>query len=68
MLALRATAKANLIWRFYADARRRWKWQQLSAQREVIAESPRSYKKYEECVTDAKANGYVFHPSHARIF
>jgi hypothetical protein len=67
MLALRATAPANLIWRFYVDPRQRWRWQHLSVQREVIAESPKSYKKYEDCLADATDKGYVFYPSHAKI-
>ena len=57
----------NLIWRFYTDDNQRWKWQQLSVSREVIAESSTAYKEYEACVADAKSKGYVFHPSQARL-
>ena len=67
MLALRASAKPNTIWRFYTDSRQRWRWQCISVQREVIAESPKAYRKYEQCLDDARESGYVFHPSHARV-
>ena len=67
MLELRANAKLNTIWRFYRDVRGRWRWQRISVQREVIAESPTGYRTYEECLADAQASGYVFHPSHARV-
>jgi len=67
MLALRSNAKANLIWRFYTDTSGRWRWQHLSMQREVIAESSKSYRDYEECLADAKDKGYVFHPARARL-
>jgi hypothetical protein len=57
----------NLIWRFYTDDNRRWKWQQLSVSREVITESHTAYGEYEGCVADAKSKGYVFHPSQVRL-
>lgn len=56
----------NLIWRFFSDDSHRWKWQQLSASKEVIYESAQDYGNYEACMVDAKAKGYVFHASHAR--
>jgi hypothetical protein len=58
MLALRASAKPNLVWRFFMDGNHRWRWQHLSVQHEVIAESSTSYKNYEECVADAADNGF----------
>ena len=67
MLALREKAEANLIWRFYIDSNHRWRWQHLSVQGEVISESPKGHKEYEECLADAKGKGYVLHPSHARL-
>jgi hypothetical protein len=57
----------NLIWRFYMDHNHRWKWQQLSVHREVIAESHTAYKDYEECLSDARGNGYDFQPSQAKL-
>ena len=57
----------NLIWRFYTDDLRRWKWQQLSVTREVITESHTAYVEYEGCVADAQSKGYVFHPSQVRL-
>ena len=57
----------NLIWRFYTDDKKCWKWQQLSVSREVVTESQAAYKEYDRCIADAKDNGYVFQPSHARL-
>ena len=57
----------NLIWRFYTDDNQRWKWQQLSVNREVITESHAAYKEYDRCVADATDKGYVFQPSQARL-
>jgi hypothetical protein len=57
----------NLVWRFYVDEKRRWKWQQLSVGHQVISESQSAYKAYEDCLEDAKQNGYVFQPSRARL-
>ena len=37
----------NVIWRFYLDHNHRWKWQRMSADRTVIAESAAAYKEYE---------------------
>jgi hypothetical protein len=66
MLALREKTVRNLVWRFYMDASHRWKWQHLSVQGETILESAKSYKKYEECLADAKDNGHVFQPSQPK--
>jgi hypothetical protein len=57
----------NIIWRFYRDPDHRWKWQRLTADRTVVAESSAAYKEYEGCLADAHANGHVFHPSHAKL-
>lgn len=56
----------NFIWRFYMDETQRWKWQQLSASKEILRESTEAYKNYEACLVDAKAKGHVYHPSHVK--
>jgi hypothetical protein len=66
MLALREKTSPNLIWRFYLGPKHCWKWQHLSVRGEVILESAKAYKKYEECVANAKDHGYVFQPSQPR--
>ena len=43
----------NLIWRFYLDANRLWRWQHLAFNLDVVAESPKGYKEYEGCVENA---------------
>jgi hypothetical protein len=53
----------NLIWRFYLDPNRQWRWQQLAFNLDVVAESPKGYKEYEICVENAQSQGYVYLPS-----
>jgi hypothetical protein len=59
--------QVSTIWRFYTDLKHRWRWQHLSVHREAISESAKSYRKYEDCLADAKDNGHVFQPSQAKI-
>jgi hypothetical protein len=66
MVALREKAVPNFIWRFYIDEGHKWKWQHLSMHGEVIAQSARSYKNYENCLANARENGHVFEPSQAK--
>ena len=56
----------NYIWRFYVDPDRRWRWQRLSPDRSLVAESQAAYKEYENCVTNARDEGYDFQPSQDR--
>ncbi len=62
MLALLERHGQNTVWRFYRDGRRRWRWQHLTAEWEVIAESSMSYKNYDECRAAARGGGYFFYP------
>ena len=64
--ALREKTVPNLIWRFYADGNRKWKWQHLSVHGEVIAQSAGSFKDYESCLANAKENGHMFEPSQVK--
>jgi len=57
----------NFIWRFYMDPNHRWKWQRLSVDRTVIAESNTGYKEYEGCLANARDNGHVFQPSQEKL-
>ena len=57
----------NFIWRFYMDPNQRWKWQRLSVDRTVIAESNTGYKEYEGCLANARDNGHVFQPSQEKL-
>ncbi|MBI3043784.1 MAG: DUF1508 domain-containing protein [Betaproteobacteria bacterium] len=57
----------NYIWRFYMDQDRRWRWQRLSADRVLVAESRTAYKEYEGCLANAQVEGYVFHPSQPKL-
>jgi len=55
----------NLIWRFYSGPDHRWRWQHLSFDGTVVAESQASYSDYERCTSDASGQGYVFLPSRS---
>ncbi len=61
VLALLKKAGVNLVWRFYRGPDRRWRWQHLTSEGTVIAESTGSYTSYDECRADAQGKGYVFH-------
>ncbi len=55
--------KAQIVWRFYAEQKRAWKWQRLSVAGQVISQSVRSYSSLDGCVADAKGSGYLFEPA-----
>ena len=47
----------NLIWRFYRDDHRQWRWQQMTAGQEIVTESPAGHADYDHCVADARKRG-----------
>lgn len=55
------------IWRFFKDGDAGWKWQRLSINKVVMAESPQPFAEYEECVQDATRRGYQHQPSQEKI-
>ncbi|OGA37596.1 MAG: hypothetical protein A3G24_08330 [Betaproteobacteria bacterium RIFCSPLOWO2_12_FULL_62_13] len=55
------------IWRFYKDQDRQWRWQRLSIDRAVLAESRAAHKQYDECVADAQGKGYILQPSQPKL-
>lgn len=55
------------IWRFYKDQDRQWRWQRLTIDRSVIAESRAAHKQYEECVADAQGKGYVVEAAQPKL-
>src|SRR4051812_46107135 len=57
----------QVTWRFFIDSDMRWKWQQLSTDRSVVAESQTSYDDYDCCVAAARAQGYVYHVAQGRL-
>ena len=58
---------ASSVWRFYMTAEQRWKWQHLSALRELVSESPLSFESYEQCLASAQQSGYEFKPAHQKL-
>jgi hypothetical protein len=57
----------RVIWRFFVGEDTRWRWQQLSVDRAVVAESRASYEKYERCLAAAQSKGYVFEAAQDRL-
>jgi hypothetical protein len=66
MLALRSRTKLHLAWRFYADADQRWRWQRLTVEGVVVAESDAAFDDYDSCLADAKAYGHVYEPAQPK--
>ena len=56
----------NVIWRFYMDGARLWKWQQIGPSQAIVAESSEGYGDYEACLANAKDRGYVFIPAQGK--
>ena len=61
--AYRRKEDVNLIWRFYQDENRKWRWQQMIAGQEVVNHSPSAHLDYGRCLADARKRGYVFEMS-----
>jgi hypothetical protein len=57
----------SVVWRFYMDQDRKWRWQQLGADRVLLAESRSAYKEYEGCLANARLEGYVFQPAQSKL-
>jgi hypothetical protein len=55
------------IWRFYKDGDAGWKWQRLSINKVVMAESRMTFGEYAECVADAARRGYQPLPSQEKL-
>jgi hypothetical protein len=55
------------IWRFYRDGDAGWKWQRLSINKVVMAESRVTFADYAECVRDATQKGYQSQPSQEKL-
>jgi hypothetical protein len=49
----------RIIWRFFSDPEGRWRWQQVSDERVVLAESRDAYATYDDVMQAARAAGYV---------
>src|SRR5437868_12183893 len=48
----------SLKWRFHRGIDDNWRWQKMSADHTVIAQSRTGFQTYEQCVSDAVAAGY----------
>ena len=53
----------NSIWRFYVDQQGTWRWQEMSASGEIVAESACGYSTYDDCLGGAQACGYRYEMS-----
>ncbi len=66
MVGVQKATQVNAVWRFYVGQDRKWRWQRLTIHQVVISESHAAYMDYEECVADARENGYVFQTSQSK--
>jgi hypothetical protein len=57
----------QVTWRFFVGTDMRWRWQQLTTDRNVVAESVESYDDYEGCIAAARAQGYIYHVAQGRL-
>ena len=57
----------RVTWRFFVGKDMRWRWQQLSDDRSVVAESRSSYDDYERCVAAAQSKGYVYEVTQGKL-
>ena len=55
------------VWRFYVGEDGGWRWQKLSPERQVVAESETSHADYESCLSAARAAGYVHAAAQGRL-
>lgn len=55
------------IWRFFKDGEAGWKWQRLSINKVVMAESRTCFAEYADCVADATQRGYRAQPSQEKL-
>ena len=55
------------IWRFYKEGDSGWKWQRLSVNKVVMAESRATFAEYADCVNDATQRGYQPQPSQEKL-
>lgn len=55
------------IWRFYKEGDAGWKWQRLSINKVVMAESRVTFAEYADCVNDATQKGYRPQPSQEKL-
>lgn len=59
--------RVTVTWRFFAGEDARWRWQQLTTDRVVIAESRLSYSTYEDCILAARSRGYTYVPAQKKV-
>ncbi len=58
---------AEPVWRFYLDDEFGWRWQRLRGDMTVIAESEIGWGNFENCLEDAKKQGYEFQPAQTAV-
>jgi len=59
-------ANMNSVWRIYRDEDHWWRWQRVSTDRVVLAQSRTRFSEYDRCLADAESNGYLFQPSQSK--
>ncbi len=58
----------SMIWRFYVDEHRQWRWQQLVVGSNVVCDSASTFTDHDACITAATKHGYVHAPTQQALY
>jgi len=58
----------SMIWRFYVDEQRQWRWQHLTVGSNVFCESSSGFSDHDACVVSATQHGYVHAPTQQALY
>ena len=57
MTSQRKTERSPQPWRFFQDAKARWRWKYMMNGK-AVAQAYEAFAKYDDCVADARTHGY----------
>jgi uncharacterized protein YegP (UPF0339 family) len=46
-------------WEFYKDTKGEWRWRRISSNGNIVGSSSQGYVNKEDCIANAKRNGYT---------
>lgn len=49
----------NDKWEFYQDTEREWRWRRIASNGRIVGSSSQGYKNKQDCIDNAKRNGYL---------
>jgi len=45
-------------WEFYKDSKEEWRWRRIASNGKIVGASTEGYKNKQNCINNAKRNGY----------